>query len=55
MTDDQIIQMLREDLKEVKKDVKALLGFKNRIMGVILTSSLVISFASNYLMKTLIP
>jgi hypothetical protein len=53
MNDEQLILILREDLKEIKKDIKVLLAFKNKIYGVILTSSVLISLAVNVGVKYL--
>ena len=51
---DLIVEMLKDDIKDIKKDVKQLLAFKNRIYGVILFSSVLISLAVNLIPK-LIP
>lgn len=39
----EVIHFIHEDLKEIKGDVKDLLKFKNRLLGIIIASSTVCS------------
>lgn len=49
--DQQLLEMIREDLRELKSDVKLLIQYKNYSLGIIGGLTFVISLVFNFLMK----
>lgn len=49
--DDKIVDILRDDIKEIKSDIKILLGLKNKVYGFVIGVSAIISVACNLLLK----
>jgi len=47
----EIIDMLREDIREIKKDVKTILALKNKVYGIVFGVSAVVSLGFNYIFK----
>ena len=40
----EMIDMIHEDLRDIKKDIRSLLEFKNRALGIILTITAITNF-----------
>ena len=45
----EVIDIIRQDLKEVKSDIKILLKFKNQFMAIALTISTMVTVIANVL------
>lgn len=53
MSDDQIIAIIREDIMEMRKDIKKLLAFRHKLTGIVIGVSGLVSFLVTYLPKFL--
>ena len=51
---EKMIELLISEIREIRKDVKSLLAFRNRITGMIIGVSAIVSFLVTYGIK-LIP
>jgi hypothetical protein len=49
---DKVIEIILEDLKEVKKDVKDLVNFKYKLLGMVTMGSFLFSFVINLIFKS---
>lgn len=47
MSDNQVVNLILEDLKQIKKDVRELLSWKSRFIGIIIGVSGVFTFLYN--------
>ena len=51
MSDDQVIDIIRDDIKEIRSDVKTLLGLKNKVYGLIIGVSGIVTVLFNCFFK----
>ncbi len=49
--DNEILKLLREDILEIRKDVKALLCFRAQALGIVIGISAIVSLVSTFIFK----
>jgi hypothetical protein len=50
MSQDKLIQFIYDDMREAKKDIKSLLEFKNKALGILVVLTALFSGAFSFLM-----
>lgn len=48
---EKVIDIILDELKEIKKDVKDLVSFKYKLLGIVMTGSFIFTLVFTYLIK----